>query len=138
MNQASAIAVLCKHYANTNLLTTSTRSNALHVAAHSNASEETIAALVNDCGLDPNNGLMNGDTTALYLAAVHGYPETVRALLKYGANPSFAMPRSSLISNREIAVAASRRAQSFGSPINSQEGKVEDGMGPLLLSDGFQ
>eukprot|EP01035_Chromulina_nebulosa_P030241 gene30241-40186_t len=93
MNQASAVAVLCRHYANANLLTTSTRSNALHVAAHSNASEETIAALVNDCGLDPNNGLMNGDTTALYLAAVHGYPETVRALLKYGANPSFAMPR---------------------------------------------
>ena len=122
MNQASAVTVLCKHYANTKLLTTSTSSNALHVAAHSNASEETIAALVNNCGLDPNNGLMNGDTTALYLAAVHGYAETVKALLKYGANPSFAMPRSSLITNREIAV-SSARGQSFGSSINSQEGR---------------
>ena len=122
MNQASTVVVLCKHYASTKLLTTSTNSNALHVAAHCNASEETVAALINNCGLDPNDGLMNGDTTALYLAAVHGHTEAVKALLKYGANPSFAMPRSPLISSREIELASGGTVRAFGSPINSQEG----------------
>lgn len=106
MNQAAAIIVLCELGANVDLLT-SNNSTALHVAAHSNASGETILALIKNCRID-SNSLMNQDTTALYLAAQFGYTDTVIALIENGADHSFAMPYSPYTGGTQTLVTYSK------------------------------
>ena len=121
MDRAEVISVLCKLGANIHLSSSSTKSNALHVAAHSNASAATISALVRECGIDPNKELMNGDTTALYLAASHGFTGTVRALLRNGAKPTFAMPTNRFAESRDVIQVNGKISDSF-STVNSQPG----------------
>lgn len=77
MNQAATIAIVCELGGNNDSLTVN-NSTALYVGAHSNATEETITALIKNCGINPNS-LMNDDTTALYLAAQFGFRDTVIA-----------------------------------------------------------
>ena len=96
---------LCKRNANVNLLT-STGSNPLHTAAHTGVEVDTITALIKNCNAD-HRALMNGDTTALYLAAQFGHTQTVRALLSNGVDPSFAMPRTAYKGERYLGTTVS-------------------------------
>jgi ankyrin repeat protein len=97
LGQYKSLSLLCAHGANSNLLT-STGSTALHSFAHGGAdtidevtAKNVINSLVNDCKIDINV-LMNGDSTALYLAAQHGKNSILKALLRHGADVNFAMP----------------------------------------------
>lgn len=97
LGQFRSISLLCAHGANSNLVTT-TGSTALHSFAHGGSdtidedkAKNVVNSIVNDCKLDVNV-LMNGDTTALYLAAQHGKTSILKALLYYGADVNFAMP----------------------------------------------
>jgi ankyrin len=121
MSRAAAVTTLCKHGASV-LAVTSTGSTPLHTAAHSGASRDTIAALIRDCGSDPAT-LMNGDTTALYLAAQFGHTETVRALMEYGADPGFAMPRTAYKGETFLTnFGTNTDSSSHVSPLNSEPG----------------
>lgn len=97
-----SVNTLCELGIDANLLSNPTRSTALHMAANTGASAETIAALVQQCGIHPDGALMNGDTSALYLAASNGHAVTVRALLRMGASPHFAMPEQSFLRSQEL------------------------------------
>ncbi|CAM9461812.1 unnamed protein product, partial [Ectocarpus fasciculatus] len=100
VNQSAAIEALCKSGADASL-TTSLGSTALHVAAATNA-HLSIAPLLSACEIEPN-ALMNNDTTALYLAALHGYTAFVMELLKHGANASYHMPTSTQTDFKQLS-----------------------------------
>lgn len=115
MNQHAAIAALCNHPAlvgehhsmhlgadsdtsrepvrNFGNSRTSIGSTALHTAAQNNASRDTVLNLVTFCLCDVD-ALLNGDTTALYLAAQEGHVESIRGLLVANATVDFTMPES--------------------------------------------
>ena len=68
-----------------------TGGTALHTAADSNMTE-AVTVLVEQCGAEINK-LLNGDTTALYLAAQRGHTEVVVELLRLGAEVNYVMAR---------------------------------------------
>ena len=152
LSQDAAVTALCGLGADPKALT-STGSTALHVAAHTGASAATVAALlsvcvcgachvptadyspphiphaslslVQACHSDPE-ALMNGDTTAVYLAAQHGHTETLQALLAGGARHSHAMPASDYKGERFLARTGTGKddeaAFFAGPPINTEPG----------------
>lgn len=101
--------------------------NPLHTAADCGASEDTIIALIRDCKID-SSLLLNGDTTPLYLAVQGGHMRTVHALLTGGADPSFAMPNTYILNNKQNKQIISNnkifkdRNNNYISPINSEAG----------------
>ena len=122
LSQFASVRALCLLGADRHALT-STGSTPLHVAAHAGASNETIRVLIEDCRCNPD-ALMNGDTTAVYLAAQFGYTHTLTALLKYGASHSFAMPSTVYQGERFLAKIGSDNTLDYasGPPINSEPG----------------
>ena len=122
LSQFACVRALCQLGADHQALT-STGSTPLHVAAHAGACNETIRALIKDCQCDPD-ALMNGDTTAVYLAAQFGYTHTLTALLLYGASHSFAMPSTVYQGERFLAKIGSDNTLDYASspPINSEPG----------------
>ena len=122
LSQFASVRALCQLGADRQALT-STGSTPLHVAAHAGACNETIRALIEDCGCDPD-ALMNGDTTAVYLAAQFGYTHTLIALLSHGASHSFAMPSTVYEGERFLAKIGSDKTLDYatGPPINSEPG----------------
>lgn len=114
LNRSAAIMELCKQGADATLVT-SLGSTALHVAASTNAFL-SLDALVLSCHIDPNS-LMNNDTTALYLAALNGYPIFADKLLHQGANVSYHMPA---VENRGSKQLSNNHPGDVGLSLNSQ------------------
>jgi len=84
--EGASVAAFCD-------LRTSVGSSPLHTAAQKAASQETIFALVRDCGCFVD-ALLNDDTTPLYLAAQEGHVEALRGLILSNATVDFVMPHT--------------------------------------------
>ena len=121
---ALVIQALCDAGADGSLLSESTGGTPLHTAADSNSSAAIGPLLAprldkgtkggegtsaGGCGCDPE-ALMNGDTSALYLAAQHGFTSVVRELLEYGAEPTPVMAHGSYKGERHLSTPGAEAA----------------------------
>jgi ankyrin repeat protein len=120
------IPTLCQLGANTSAAT-STGTTPLHTAAQVGSNEQTVRALVIDCGI-PVDLLMNGDTTALYMASQHGHVHTVKALLALNASVNFAMPTTAYRGDTSV-----QRASSSENDYSSWRLNTEAGNGATAL-----
>jgi ankyrin repeat protein len=118
LGHAGVIQALCARGADIHA-TTTTGGTPLHIAAQSGAAG-SVQPLLAACGANPN-ALMNGDTTALYLASLHGHDAFVTEMIKHGADVSFAMPRLLSAFSSDMAT-RSPLAESTYTAINSQPG----------------
>jgi ankyrin repeat protein len=91
MGHPHVISKLCELGIDANSTRTVLDGTALHTAAQVGRWESIPPLVSSPCSL-PVDALMGGDTTALYLAAQHGYTQAVETLLASGANASYAMP----------------------------------------------
>lgn len=91
MGHPQAISKLCALGIDVNSTRTVLDGTALHTAAQVGRWESISPLISSPCSL-PIDTLMGGDTTALYLASLHGHVEVVEVLLNSGANVSYAMP----------------------------------------------
>ena len=91
MGRASLIRALCAGGADANARKT-TGGTPLHSAADANQPEAVTALIDTPCNAS-TAALLNGDTSALYLAAQRGLVNTSVALIDGGAEIDFVMPR---------------------------------------------
>lgn len=91
MGRAALIRAMCANGADANARKT-TGGTPLHSAADAHQ-PAAIRALVSAPCNSSTSALLNGDTTALYLAVQRGFVNASAALLDAGADVNFAMPR---------------------------------------------
>lgn len=91
LGHVGIMQLLCQHGANSSAIT-AVGGTALHTAAQVGM-DRSVSPLIRACAVPPD-ALLQGDTTALYLAAQHGHVATVRALLAEGVDSRFSMPVS--------------------------------------------
>lgn len=91
MGHVGVVRLLCAAGADANAPKT-TGGTPLHTAADCDQPLVVGALLDAPCAGDASR-LLNGDTSALYLAAQRGFTRTVEALIDGGADPNFVMPR---------------------------------------------
>ena len=107
LGQVATITALCTLGIDADIRT-ALGGNALHTAAQVGASVSVEKLVQKPCSLDVD-ALMNGDTTALYIASQHGHQDTVRALLAAGAVVDYAMPRSAYRGSRAVTEGGGRK-----------------------------
>ena len=90
MGRASLVTRLCAAGADAEAVKTN-GGRPIHTAADADQPAAIAALLAPPCGAQTTS-LMNGDTTALYLAAQRGLMNATAALLDGGADANFAMP----------------------------------------------
>lgn len=90
MGHVAVVSALCAAGADANARKT-TGGTPLHTAADCDQPRSVAALLAPPCHAD-HTLLMNGDTSALYLASQRGFSVAAAALLDAGADPNFEMP----------------------------------------------
>ena len=111
LGSSRAVQTLCRLGADASLQS-SVGATPLHVLAYSRKIDEAsegqveriVAALTSaaECGAAVD-GLMGGDTTALYLASQHNKEHVVRALLRAGADARLPMPVAAFKGKKHVA-----------------------------------
>ena len=146
MGRASLIAALCAVGADPNARKT-TGGTPLHSAADADQAAAVTALVSATCNASTTT-LLNGDTSALYLAAQRGYVNTSAALLDAGADVNFVMPRGSFRAELTVHGAATplgaggfypERNTEVGNGASALHAAVENGhraMVRLLLARG--